>query len=244
MKGLGLPIQMLNGINGMQDLHLQPDGTYGIGCADCGGACTEQNIGIRGLLGFGAVSDYDKITVGGNTYTANQLLDKTVIAAKDTKVYSNASGKGTLVATIKAGQPIGKVYSYLKPDSKNTDGRGWLMFEGAYNKPYYAPNEAVSSTGLKDQGTLTVTQELKKEEDAKLKDDSPFEYYLKKYGLTALLVVGGIVVVSGVAKEFIKGSFTKKESSPEPKPEPKPALSGPVRKPAKRKKKTVKTITI
>ena len=159
--------------------------------------------------GLGATTDYDKITVGGKTYTANQLVDKTVIAAKDTKLYSNSSGTGAVVGVVKAGQPIGVVYSYIKPNQGSSDGRSWLMFESStYNKFYYVPNEAASSSGLKEQGTKTLDQEVKEEEEKKEKDENPVGFYLKKYGLPALLIIGGIVIVGGIAKEAVKAKLT------------------------------------
>lgn len=208
-----MKIQMLNGVS---DLYLQPNGVYGMGCPSR--SCSH--------LALGAVSNYETITVGGKTYTANQLLDKTVIAGKDTKLYSNASGSGTVVGIVKAGQPIGKVFSYLRPDQ--ADGRSWLMFEtSTYNKFYFVPNEAASSTGLQEQGTKTVDQEVKEEEERLQKENDPLLYYLKKIAVPAVLILGGIVLASTVGKETVRGLFNKKSS---PAPSPAPALSGPKRK--------------
>jgi hypothetical protein len=189
-------------------------------------------MGLRGICGFGAVANYDVIRIGGVNYSANQILDKTIIAKTDTKLYSNTSGKGSVVGVVKAGQPIGKVYSYLKPSNSSTDGRGWLMFDSStYLKSYYVPDEAVSTTGLKDQGTLTLSEEVKAEQDAKLKQDSPMEYYIKKYGTKAVLIIGGIIVAVSLGKELIKDSVTRR-----PAPAPATALTGP----SKRKTKTKK----
>lgn len=180
----------------------------GLGCA-----C--NNKPVMGFRGFGAVSDYDTITIGGKTYTVNQLIDKTIIAAKETKLYSNPSGKGTVVGTVKAGQPIGKVYSYIKPNNTTSDGRSWLMFDSStYNKSYYVPNEAASGAGLKEQGTKTVTEELKDEADKKLKDESPLEYYIKKYAGKIILIGGAIYIGSIIVKESFKAATKKKETEP------------------------------
>ena len=128
----------------------------GLGCASCGNTC-------GGARPLGDVVNYDIIKIGGKDYTTNQLLDKTVIAARDTKTYSNAKGINQ-VGLVKAGQPIGKVFSYIKASSPASDGRAWLMFETSYNKYIYVPDESVSGTGLKEQGTKTVDQEVKEEE--------------------------------------------------------------------------------
>lgn len=182
----GMPITMLNGL----------------GCMQCGGSCS-----------LGAVADYDQITIGGKTYTVNQIIDKTVVAGKDVTLYSNPSGKGSVVGTVKSGQPIGIVYSYIKPSNATSDGRSWLMFETTYNKFFYVPNEAVSGTGLKEQGTKTVVQEIKEEEAERLRKEDPAGYYLKKYALPALLIIGLIVIVGGIAKEGTKAYIEKKSST-------------------------------
>ncbi len=198
---LGIPIQMLNGL----------------GCS-----CSSQIP-----KGFGSTTDYDQITIGGKVYSANQILDKTIVAGKDTKIYSGVNGTPTVLGTIKAGQPIGIVFSYLRPEQGG--GRSWLMFETSYNKYFYVPNEAASATGLISQGVKTVKEEVKQEEVDKLKEESPVEYYLSKYGTKAILIVGGIVIAVAFGKEVIKGLLSKKTT-------PTPSLSGTRKRKRKPKK--------
>ncbi len=205
----GMPITMLNGI----------------GCAECGGTCGQKPLsGLQNDLaiaranrrnffsGLGAVSDYDIIRVGGGNYTVNQVIDKTILANRQTKLYSSASLTSTTKGMVQAGKPIGKVYSYIKP-SQSSDGNSWLMFEDGYLNFFFVPNENVSSEGLKDQGTLTVTQEKKAEEDAKLKDESPIEYYIKKYATKGILIIGGIIVAVALVKTTATGLINKKSKS-------------------------------
>ena len=181
-------------------------GLMGLGC-DC----------QRPMLG--AVSDYDKIMIGGKTYTVNQIIGKTLIASKDTKLYSGVKGTPSVVGTVKAGQPIGVVFSYITPD--RADGRSWLMFESSYipgtaAKVYYAPNEVASGSGLTEQGTLTLEEERKREEEERQKQNDPVGYYLKKFGLPVLLIGGGIYLAATYGKAFIQGKLSQ----------PKPAMAG------------------
>jgi hypothetical protein len=203
MSGLGLPIQMLNGL----------------GC-DC------QNKPMA--MGFGAVSDYDVIRIGGVDYSANQIVDKIITASKDVTVYRslyNDTGK----FNVKAGQPIGKVFSYLRADNAaNPTGKIVLIFESAYNQDFYLKDDgAVSQSALKDQGTLNVKQETQLEQDAQKKEDDPVGYYLKKYGVPALLIIGGIVIVGGVAKTAVGAAISRRSA---------PALSGPKKRRSKKRK--------
>lgn len=175
----------------------------GLGCGqDMGCACQKNGFNL------GEVKDYDLITIGGKTYSANQIIGKTVTAARETKVYSNAKGT-RVVGTVKAGQVIGKVSSYILASSPNSDGRSWLMFDDGVNFTF-VPNEAVSGSALKDQGTKTVAEEVKEEEEKKAREDDPWGYYIKKYGLPALLIIGAVIIANGVAKESVKAVIQKK----------------------------------
>jgi hypothetical protein len=165
-----------------------------------------------GCQQLGAVIDYDQIKIGGKTYTVNQIIGKTLIASVDTKVYSGTKGTPAVVGTVKTGQPLGIVWSYLRPEQ--TDGRSWLMFESSYvpgtaAKVYYAPNEAASGTGLKEQGALTVKDEIKKEQEEALRRNDPVGYYLKKYGLPVLLIGGGIYLAATYGKAFIGAKLSQ-----------------------------------
>lgn len=190
----GMPITMLNGL----------------GCPDCGGTCGKKPV--YGLRGFGAVNDYDTIRIGGGTYTANQLIGKTILANKTTTLYNGASKKSSVYGTVKAGQPIGKVSTYLKA-SQSPDGIAWLGFDGNYPFYFFVPDENASSSGLKDQGTLTINEEKKAENDAKLKAESPVEYYVNKYGTKLILIGGSIFLVTMIAKTAVKGFIDKKVKS-------------------------------
>lgn len=168
--------------------------------------------------GLAGANDYDQIRIGGGTYSANQLVGKSIRANANTKTYRGTTGDpAKVITTVKGGEIIGKVASYIRPD-QSVDGRSWLMFDLSQTQQslhpdwgyyFFVPNELVSDTGLKDQGTKTVTEEIKAEEDAKLKADSPMEYYIKKYAGKVLLGVGIIVLVNSIARESIKGSFSK-----------------------------------
>lgn len=174
-----------------------------------------HRIGIgmgMGLNGFGCscaptlkgVADYDQITIGGKAYSANQILDKTITAARDTKYYTGPGfANSKLMGTIKAGQPIGVVFSYLKP-SQTGDGRGWLQIETTYNKYFFVPNEAVAPKPLQDQGALTVAEETKIEQEAAQRENEPILYYFKKIGVPVLLTAAGIYIAVQIGKAVIE----------------------------------------
>jgi hypothetical protein len=161
-------------------------------------------------MGIGAVADSTIIVIGGVSYTANQVLDKTIIATKDVWLYPSLyreDGK----FMVKAGQTIGKTFSWLGPESKsNPTGKVVLMFERGYNQYFWLKDDrAVSQVALKDQGTLTVKEQVKQEQEAAAKEDSPIAYYIKKYGLPVLLIGGGIYLAANYGKTILQAKLAK-----------------------------------
>lgn len=159
---------------------------------------------------FNGVTDYDVIVVGGQRYTANQLLDKQLFASKDTHLYKG--DLKTIIRTIKAGQPLGRVYSYLKASISRPKSALELFDNPAYTGiPYYVLNEedTIDTAFLKAQGTQNVSEEIIAEKEKQMKDNSPIEYYFKKYAGKVLLVGGGIYLVGKIGSEFIKAEVFK-----------------------------------
>lgn len=185
------PITMLSGVSGLN-----------LGCS-CSPSPLGEGPGMRGVR-LGAVSDYDIITIGGQRYSANQIVDKQIIASRDVTLYPSLF-KDDGKFLVKAGQAIGTVFSYLLPSSKNNPtGKVALQFERGYNQFYWLKDDnAVSQAALKDQGALTLTQEIKQENEALAKAADPVGYYLKKYGLPVLLIGGGIYLAATYGKAFI-----------------------------------------
>lgn len=152
--------------------------------------------------GLGAVSDYDIITINGKQYSVNEILDKNFIAAGSTKVYTSAFDNAKVKYISPSGTSLGKVYSYLLP----TGGRSgaWLMVQTGSDTFVYVPSDSASAAAFKEQGTKTVADEIKEEQDAKEKENDPISYYIKKLGLPALLIGGGIYLVAVLGKTVIE----------------------------------------
>ncbi len=163
---------------------------YGLGCN-----CQTQ---------LGAVSDYDLIRIGGKDYSAGELVSKepTIFAQTDTKVYSSAFDNSPVKYITKAGNPLGKFYSYLKPTTNRT--KAWLMLQTGSNLFVFIPNETVGSNAIANQGVKTVQDQLKEEAAAKEKENDPYTYYFKKLVVPVLLVGGGIYVAVQLGKTFIQ----------------------------------------
>lgn len=177
----GLPVTMLNGMP--------------LGCA-----CQDK--------GIGAVVDYDIITIGGTRFSVNQIIDKKLIATRNTNVYSSGFDTSKPKYQVRAGETIGKVTSYLLPRAGRSNT--WLEVQTSAGY-FYVPNESVSGsvTTLKEQGAATVAQEIKKEQDQAQKEKDPLGYYIKTYAIPVLIGGGLIYLAATYGKEVIKAKLTK-----------------------------------
>lgn len=162
---------------------------------------------------LGAVTDYDFITIAGKQYTAGQLLDKDLLVTKDVWLYHGLSNDTNRIQ-VKAGQSAGKVYTYLLPGGANKTGKVVLGIDhkdpatGQMWTYWLKDDNAVSQSALKAQGTLTVEEQVKQEQEEKEKSENPVEYYIKQYAWKVLLIGGGIYLVAQLGKEFVKGKLS------------------------------------
>lgn len=167
-----------------------------------------MNLQSKGLgcncQNLGAVSDFASIKLGGKLYSVAELQSKapTLFAQTDTKVYSGAFDSSPVKYITKAGNPLGKYYSYLQPRAGRS--QAWIQLETRPGAYVFLPNETVSGSAIANQGVKTVDQQLKDEAAAKEKENDPYTYYFKKLVVPVLLVGGGIYVAVQLGKTFIQ----------------------------------------
>lgn len=190
-------------------------GNCGCGCGNKTALSSSRLVGGSGIVrGLGEVKNYDQITIGGTLYSVNSIVGRGVslTAKKDTKIYSGTPGT-KVIKTVKAGQVIGTPESYVRAD-QSSDGNSWLMFYGSMTSvqtgenpnasgAFFVPNEDVDPSQLKKQGVLTAEQEIKKEQDDKLKADNPVLYYAKKIALPGLIAVGVIIIGKAAVSSYL-----------------------------------------
>lgn len=156
---------------------------------------------------IGAVTDI--VTIGGKQYSIDALLDRVLVAAGPVKIY-NGSDFTKPLYVVNNGNSVGKIYSYLRPSSR-TGGRFMFMFDhptekhpNGTPKSYYAGSDNIDTSVLAAQGTLTLEEQVKKEQEEKMKAESPIEYYISKYAGKVLLIGGLIYLASELGKQVIK----------------------------------------
>lgn len=128
----------------------------------------------------------------GQVYSADEFINKTLIAQQKVPVYRDATDIAKPVYYVDAGQPVGIVYSWLSPMA----GRSqlWWMFEKSYLDFYYTPHVPARFNwpALKEQGVLSTEEKI---EEEKKKDRPWYENLILNYGpwvLGALLAGAAI----------------------------------------------------
>lgn len=120
-------------------------------------------------------------------YDVTQLVGKTMKATGNVPLYRVPLDSAPSVFTVKPGQSIGVVYSYLLPKEGRT--ALYLMFYDSANKPYYMRWGAPVDTGfLKDQGVKSDEQLQAEKTDAN-----------KSFGDKALDAVKYLAIAAGIA---------------------------------------------
>lgn len=139
-------------------------------------------------------------------YDAWEIVDKTLVAAQEVNIFDGAPRAGytpTKIGTVKAGNPVGVVYSYLEADLAQNRQTLWWMFHptAEWRKPYYAPHASglYDVDALRQQGVLSLTEQAQKEADA----NKP--WYERILG--QVLPVAAVVVIGAA---FIRGYMSRK----------------------------------
>ena len=99
------------------------------------------------------------------TYSADQIIGKTLIAKKPVKLYRAANDQASSVYTVDPGQAVGKVYSYLAP-GENRATVYWAFYDDqqrSYYTPHIQGNFDIQALG--DQGALTVQEQQQAAEE-------------------------------------------------------------------------------
>lgn len=139
-----------------------------------------------------------------STYTADQIIGKTLVAKKDTTGYYG-SPLSDKTFKIFAGQNVGKVYSYVQKTSP--DGKLYWMFYDSANKPYYVQHNDAISMNMVDSAMTKTQEEIIKEkkEQQEKEEKGAILYYGEKVGKNLLLLAG----VALLGKYVIMPSITK-----------------------------------
>jgi len=127
-------------------------------------------------------------------YRLQDLIDKRVRAAKDVNLYRLPDKSGPVYRTVKRGEEIGTVYSFLtKPDGV------YLQFIGLWDQSYYLPyvDGVLDSVTLGIQGVKTEA-EIQQQQ---IEDEQDWTDKLKSIGVALLLGIGGFILIRDQLKK-------------------------------------------
>ncbi|HMN89089.1 MAG TPA: hypothetical protein PKD70_06300 [Saprospiraceae bacterium] len=109
------------------------------------------------------IGNIPSVVISGKTYSAAQIVDKTLLARRPVNVYHITNLKKPF-GQIKAGAPVGVVYSWIGP-SNFTNGKMYWQFFRSDGSTYYAEHRSTDfdQSSLKQQGAITVLEQIESE---------------------------------------------------------------------------------
>jgi hypothetical protein len=132
-------------------------------------------------------------------YSADQIINKTLIAAQPVAIRRAASDSAPVVYTVPVGQAVGVVYSFLLP-SNNRNNLYWQFYDSA-KRPYYAAHKQgmYQIKALQNQGAITV-----KEATEKAAPPATVQEFIGKNLRLVIFVAAGVVLLKSVLPQIIK----------------------------------------
>lgn len=92
-----------------------------------------------------------------STYSLSDIVNKSIVARGDVRLYRLPLDSAPVVYTVKSGQTVGVVYSYLLPSAGRSSV--YLMFMDNNGRPYYIRwGGGVDKKALEDQGLLSEAE--------------------------------------------------------------------------------------
>jgi len=137
-----------------------------------------------------------------STYSAGDIIGKTLIAASNVPVKKNPLDSSPVVRTIQKNAPIGVVYAYVNPSSQRKNL--YWQFYDTNNQPYWVEHIAsyFNYQALRDQGVLSTKEkeELKKRENESVKD------FIERNLTKIIMVIAGVAIVRIIIQNKSKTS--------------------------------------
>jgi len=132
-----------------------------------------------------------------NIYSVTEIIGKTLFAKKDVNLHSAASDSAPVVKSIKAGNPVGVVYSWTTDINGNV---WWEMIDGDYNDDFVKHETGLFDiNALTAQGAIDAGTKTQQEQDA----NKSTEDKIIDAGKKVILVSGSIYLGWQILKYFL-----------------------------------------
>ena len=142
-------------------------------------------------------------TLMGTTFSADEVVGKTLIAKKDIPVKTSAFDSAPVSYVVPAGQTVGVVNTWLNPTADRTSI--YWVIERSAGPNVYVKHEtgAFDVKALVQQGAQTTEEKVKEQKEEEQRQNDPWGYYIEKYAFKGLLIMGGIIIAKEAIGQFI-----------------------------------------
>jgi len=135
------------------------------------------------------------------TYSADQIIGKTLFANKVIAIYLQPYDSAQPSRYVQPGKAVGVVTNYLQPSSYRTDF--YWVFQDAVGTEYYVRHHEgdFDIEDLQAQGAMTDAEIAAAAAAEQEKANDPIAYYIKKFlPWVAGIAIGGIIIREGIKK--------------------------------------------
>ena len=142
----------------------------------------------------------------GLTYDAGSVVGKTLTAKKDIAIYKMPSDKSDNkpMYYVKAGYPVGVVWSWLNPDGGDRTSLWWMFENDPYSKfkYYYAKHDpdGFNKSDLKQQMDAAGIKDVATQAQETIAKNETLEQKIVRYAKYA----GGAVIAFLLVREVIR----------------------------------------
>lgn len=134
------------------------------------------------------------------SYNAAAIVGKTLRANTAVQLKRLPADSAPVIFTVKAGQPVGTVFSYILPGTNNS--RLYWMFKDETGRNYYAEHQEgrFNISALKEQGVPTTQQET----TAAAQANEPITKFIERNITKIALIAAGALVLKSVIPGLLK----------------------------------------
>jgi len=137
----------------------------------------------------------------GDIYSADQVVKKTLFAKASVPLKRLPFDSSPVVHTVDPGLRVGEVYSWIEIKPGERKNIYWMFYD-SNKKPYYAEHipGRFSESELREQGALTVKEEIKE----KKQQDETTKQFIERLFKYAMVTGGLFLLGKAVLPEIFK----------------------------------------
>lgn len=139
-------------------------------------------------------------------YSASDIIGQTLYAKVNVPIYAGADDTAIKIGEVKAGNPIGVVYTYLNVNPAMHRSDVWWAFISGDGMWYYTPHVAgrFDLSAVKANGILSIDEKAKAAAEAEKLANMPWYERLITKSIAPIVIGAALIFVAPKVIEAVK----------------------------------------